>query len=303
MSYEILDARAFIRTSTGVIMLVLGGSNNCTQVNPLTGRENRECNWFVLYGSDFLNKPEDEILLTLKEKYDSCSQSSELFRWHSKWVTVKDGYQWVKRGIDNAHTLEDYYRYNPYRFLHCKVVSYEEAGEKSVWKEQMYDTIHSTEHLEEWLLEAEELRKKYKAKGMYCELSLQFDERKPMRMPLKNHDVDCVIKSKHGYLESFNETGTTWRRDPKNAMVFQSVEVAFATIEGNPEILKRIGHVCQKPTEKEKPYVLYVSGGPYNGQYVHQKTRSRTTLQGCLTVRLPIQPKTLPNESLKIFTM
>jgi hypothetical protein len=89
MSIDIIDQKAFIKTDTGIIMLVLGGSNNCTIRNYATGREIRERRWYEAFGSRYHNLPEEELLKRIAADFPDGGKEHELFKYRSKMITTK----------------------------------------------------------------------------------------------------------------------------------------------------------------------------------------------------------------------
>ena len=62
MGYTIVYARTFIKTTKGIIPLVLHGSNNCTEF--VNGREVRERSWDI-YHDKLCELPEDKFMETV----------------------------------------------------------------------------------------------------------------------------------------------------------------------------------------------------------------------------------------------
>lgn len=152
MSYDIVYNRQFIKTSRGVIPLVLIGSNNVTETRT-TGRERRAREW-----TPFWQKPGtielDPTAIIEKVKSVFPSQYQQHFMYHSTWIDDAGLLRFFQRGIKEALTLEELKD----RAIFPSSVSL--YGYVSLW-DKSTDSFHhqikeyawpeTTEQLEKWL--------------------------------------------------------------------------------------------------------------------------------------------------------
>ena len=70
MSYSIIYGRQFVKTTKGIIPMILSGSNNCTEF--IQGREVLERNWYPMTLSNKDKRiaiPAEELLLSSKMRF------------------------------------------------------------------------------------------------------------------------------------------------------------------------------------------------------------------------------------------
>lgn len=110
MSYTIVYDKKFVKVGNGTyIPCCLWGSNNCTQMSS-SGREIREREWgaFYRYGKNMLPNETSENILKMAEELEKKYRNDELFVYGSNWVEGKDIVNFMKSGIKNAKTIEEY---------------------------------------------------------------------------------------------------------------------------------------------------------------------------------------------------
>lgn len=112
MRHTIIDCRMFIKTTRGIIPLVLGGSNNCYDIvrgKDFKLRELRERYWSVLL--DLVELPEEEILAKFENLIPD--NSIECWVYNGKWLNGAQAQKWFARGVKDAAPLEDILSSNP----------------------------------------------------------------------------------------------------------------------------------------------------------------------------------------------
>ena len=112
MGHTIIDCRMFIKTTRGIIPLVLGGSNNCYDIvrgEDFKLRELRERYWSVLL--DLVELPEEEILAKFENLIPD--NSIECWVYNGKWLNGAQAQKWFARGVKDAAPLEDILSSNP----------------------------------------------------------------------------------------------------------------------------------------------------------------------------------------------
>ena len=113
MSFEIIYNHITVEVANKQYMIfVQQGSNNCTEINPCTGRERAERYWCPLSvdGKDVFSKKELDLAVDCftvqfeKDEEYSCLYKSK--NANSKWKN-KDLNQWIKGGFKRVQTIED----------------------------------------------------------------------------------------------------------------------------------------------------------------------------------------------------
>ena len=155
MSYDIAYNRQFIRTSRGVIPLVLIGSNNVTE-NHTTGHERRAREWTPYWQkAEFIEMDPDAILEKVKSVFPS--QYQQHFKYHSKWINDAGLLRFFQRGIKEALTLEEL------KDRAAFPASVSLCGYISLWDKspaafhhhiEVHEWMDTTDKLEKWLDQA-----------------------------------------------------------------------------------------------------------------------------------------------------
>lgn len=160
MSYEIVYDKQFIELTPDVvegqkwyIPVILHGSNNCTEVHLITGKERRERYWSSLYFSGENQLPwlsETEIMNKI-ESY--LGGYGEHFMVNNKWVDDDGLIKFFKNGIRGAKTVEEIVKMG----VKVKVYISKWDGDKKTVILNEY--ISNSDALKDWLLRAKlELR-------------------------------------------------------------------------------------------------------------------------------------------------
>lgn len=148
MGYEIIDQRAFIATTRGIIPMCLHGSNNCTEL--VNGREVRERYWSSIF-SKGIEVPNTEIENFIKPFAEE--KGYECFKYAGKFIYYgEEAEKWFRIGLKAAKTIEVYRLQNPRDFIEAFVCLRETAGDGStVYRNELYSHLTTTKEIEDWL--------------------------------------------------------------------------------------------------------------------------------------------------------
>ena len=273
MSYEIMYAKKFIKLSNGIVLpIVMSGSNNCTMF--VGGQEIYERHWWAFAG--LIGKTEDELMAWAKNYASEHNSSYEMFKEHSKWVTGNDLEKWMKNCISKASFIEDILPANPGVSFTTSLTLYDSSkkyGEKGYCTEDLKKFIHTTEEIEEWLVEAEKKKEEWKGKGEVY-FNFEFSTIKPLKVNSipKNLSGPVICSPKKGhYITEYTDHGYSYCPDIKQAFVFESEEAFKAS--GLTKWLHGY-HLASadkidKP-RKEKNFGIIVMDLTYRGSYVRK---------------------------------
>lgn len=181
MGHTIIDCRMFIKTTRGIIPLVLGGSNNCYDIvrgKDFKLRELRERYWSVLL--DLVELPEEEILAKFENLIPD--NSIECWVYNGKWLNGAQAQKWFARGVKDAAPLEDILSSNPgIGHLFLALMSY--ASSERLLERR----VKTTDELEGWLDEARETVKEHEGYHIFMSFS---DLRRGERLrPVRKREV------------------------------------------------------------------------------------------------------------------
>ena len=146
MSYTIVYDRMFLKTTRGVIPMLLAGSNNCTMFR--NGQEIRERSWFVPR-REFIEQSGEAILTRVNELIPD-DPDDQVWKSGGKWQSSRQVRKWYANGGKLAATLEEIRALNPSVSVRCSLRRYEDAG-SYMSKEVMCEWCNSTYKLEKWL--------------------------------------------------------------------------------------------------------------------------------------------------------
>lgn len=274
MSYEIVYDRTFVRTTRGIIPMILHGSSNCFDI--INGREVPERYWSC-WNDDLIEFSADKLHETLEKVFSSVlgDSSREMFQWHGKWLYGDKLEKWFQNGVRNAATLEEIDQANFGAGLTIRVMRVQPKILDTVLRSFGY--IRTTEELEQSLDEAKALVKSEEEEGRKGYLHLFFSGRKPLNKPRRTKiEEPCLIKCKHGYFGNNNNRSTTFYSSPQMGRVFSNEEEAKKEI-GAWFSERRLPYWAVKASSvlKEKPYAIYVASGPRVGLYLQKRTSSK----------------------------
>lgn len=275
MSYEIIYDKSFVKTTRGILPMILHGSSNCFDV--IGGKEVRERYWSC-WNDKLIEFPADKLHETLVDVFSPTlgDASREVFKWHSKWICGDKLEQWFQTGVRNAATLEELDKVNFGVGLSVRVMQVQlETFDTTIFSSSY---LHTTEELEQSLDEAKALIQSEKKEGRQAYLHLSFSGREPLRKPRRTKiEEPCLIKCRHGYFgEENGRYGVTFYVDPQKAHVFADEDEVIHSMSKWFHQRRMPYRVIKASTVlKEKPYVLYVESGFYTGLFVQKRTSTR----------------------------
>lgn len=275
MGYTIVYDRRFLRTTKGIVPMVLAGSNNCySQEWDSCGRTymKRERYWTFFFSTEALNSKPEKILAEAEKTADGQTPTSS-FWYHGNWVMTDQELNWFRRGIQDARTLEEYRMANPGLSLHCYVRVYPDIHKSDGMTEtEVY--CHTTAEVEQWIEAAKkrsrEIRDLY-GEDARCYLNLAFSQNEPLKT-IPSTSGSVVIKYKQSFVSNY-ECGRSlsFTADPKKAAVFSSAEDALNAVGRNWNHLR---FVKAENVIAEKDFVLLFTGGRLRDQYYSRASKS-----------------------------
>ena len=279
MSYEIIDGRQFIRTTRGILPMILGGSNNCTMV--YGNREIRERSWFIMYGEKWLEIPECELLVKAEELFGGEHLNEEhSARYGGKWLSGADFLFFVKRGVKYAKTIEEIRTLCPGQYLECYVSYYKEDD----WKCGLRGTIKETAALEAWLDSARKRKNELQkdAHNKYVSIHISLQGIKPLNIETallgKDRKGAVIVKvRKNAYVSEVTERFIHFTLNIEDAMEFPTTEEAIVSL---PQSLRpyRLISASAKEEAKKKKIILMVESGLRAGCYIYRLGKHRLSV-------------------------
>lgn len=269
MSYEIIYGRQFVRTTRGIIPLMLIGPSNMTEGS---GRHIRRIRgWKNLMGlTDEHNEESLFAVLTagLETKVEDC----RVAKIYSHWANPDRVRQFTKRAIRDAHSIEAIRETNPTQRLECCVRLYNRQR-PVLQTEELKAEVTSTQELENWIDKARALYEANNGELVRICINFHGDERLRACITL-DKDVPVVAKYMLHYLYSYTDCTFAVSNDRQRAIVFANLEEAKTKL---PKIFFDKGGkiVGAAKALKPRPFVIRVTGGSRSGLYVYGVTSLR----------------------------
>ena len=272
MSYSIIYGRQFVKTTKGIIPMILSGSNNCTEF--IQGREVLERNWYPMTLSNKDKRiaiPAEELLERARAISTGDGADYEFAKQGGKWLYCKDVLKWVESGIRNAMNIERINFFRPNTPLHGRIV---------VWRGDKRE-------LEAF---AEEMESAWKVNGSDKTVTefypyLSFEGREPLsieKMASLSDDEPVVVKvAPYGYYTKTEHSCRNYERNRAAAKVFKNIDDAIAELGGitfhaSKVTFERAGADSAKSSKPaEKLFALRITEGDRAGAYIVKLTRSR----------------------------
>lgn len=267
MSYTIEYARQFLVSKEGITPTWLCGSNNCTQVNRLTGREVRERGWNLWY--NLLGVSEAELIA----KAEGCANSYDC-HWmsHGKFLTNEDVVRWVKNGIKRAYPIEEVLAENGLSSISC----YVSVWRKDTWGvRELEASISTTEELDQWIVKVRSLLQEEGKAGSSAYPVFEFPEYgfRPVRPnPAMLHpEKTWFMKYRGGYICELDENHLVSSADIEEAIRFDS-ETAIRLMSTDERLIRRRPTLVDADAVSQKPRNAVIKVG-YDG-YITRVTKS-----------------------------
>lgn len=278
MSHEIIYDRKFIRTSRGIIPMILSGSSNCTeQVWNCRGKayERLERHWWAWVPRTLSTKdhPEAAYLAAVAKICDERGSDHELAKWNGHWLTCGQWQRWFRNGCAAAMSLEEYLSRNHSQSFNAYISIYTGA-DRFTHKQEMDVFIHTTEDLESWLDKANDREKEIRAElNNACSiyLCLSFSTNEPLKAIPKTIEGEVVAKRRNSFLKDYEkDTCLIFTADPAEAKVFPSIENAKQELGSDWTSVRFV-----KAAKQLRPmnYTLKVLHGRLSGRFILRKTK------------------------------
>lgn len=275
MGYTIMYGKQFIRTTRGIIPLVLAGSSNVWETGR-SGRDRRARDWSI-FATKFMELPESELITAFREHFDD--DCPEVFKMSGKWVDCKGALRFALNGVKEAKTIEEIIKVHPRQSLRCHVSVWPKDGGWSKEKLPVFN-ITTTSELEEWLDSA---RAQAEVDGITAEsifYCISFSGSEPLRFPTKTSvSGKVIIKTKAGYVSKIEEPSKVWfTQNIREAMVFENTVSAS-------DVLQETGYnrsiqFIKAEIAANRNYVIIVESGSRAGFYVKKLTATKLHFSG-----------------------
>lgn len=280
MSYDIIYDKCFIRTSRGIIPMVLIGSSNCyesTFDSLMRKRLMRERHWSVIHDmmlEDASGQEKWQAML-------SANPGAELFMEHGKWITGSNIRKWFANGVKAALPLENYLKWNRGQSFVCEIVWYKNRSEFASTTEFTYH-CHNTEELENWIDQAKSKReamlKDMPAADIY--LKVGFDDNRPLNSVPRIEGPVVVKRGNNAYVCKYEtKKSRTFTDDPAKAYVFTDIDEAIeelGIVPGNGGVWSKVTFVSAKTVQKGRPWIVQIGTPSFRaGSYIQKITRGK----------------------------
>lgn len=268
MSHEIIYDRRFIRLPNNkIIPMTLCGSSNCTMF--VNGREILERRW-----SPYMYQFDQEIIVDANEYtekvnniFNNDNPNIEEFVYRSKWICSNDVLTFIKNGIKNAFTIEEYVL-NGYP-LYCSLSFY---NPENGWEKSNSETIRTTDEFMNWY----ETAKNTEKNGFSKFYNIDFLTIKPLSVHInKSTNSSVIVKMGRSYISKITKYSVSCSVRPEDAMVFSSEDDFMNVLrENGHDSFTRFNKCnvcsvdCLKSATIEKPYRVQIVGGYNSGNYV-----------------------------------
>lgn len=275
MSYEIIYDRVMVKTTRGVIPMILCGSNNCTEL--IHGREVKERHWSN-WNEKLLEVPADKFLDHVKDVFgDTLESPYECFKQNGKWVYGKELLRWFERWLKKSYTIESICAANDYLDIRVAARYYPEAGNYRTTP-LCSTTAKTTQDLENAIDCVKNACEEVRKEGYTAYMWLEFSGRDTVLKPRPAITEPVVVKQGRKYYTGNTERGYHFSSNPASAVVFPNEAAArnelasYLKIWSNPQLF----FVRAETALREKPYAIQFKSGMYSGLYVSRRTSAHT---------------------------
>lgn len=278
MSYEILYDRKFIRTSRGIVPMVLSGSSNCTETawnSRGKAYERLERHWWAWVPRTLSTKdhPEADYLNAIANICGERGSDYELARWNGQWLTCRQWHRWFRNGCNSAMSIEEYLSSNHSQSFNAYISIYTGA-DRFTHTQEMEVFIRTTEELESWLDKANDREKEIRSElngACNIYLCLSFSSNEPLKMSPREVKGEVVAKRRNSFLKDYEKDRCLiFTSNPLEAKVFPSIEIAKQELGSGWTSVRFV-----KAAKQLHPmnYSLRVLHGRLSGRYILRKTK------------------------------
>jgi len=271
MSYEIVYSKQFIKVESGIIPLILSGSNNCWDAN-----NRRERSWGVFFNG-FAKRimPAEEIMLYI-EKLATTSSTQEFFVKGGKWITANELKAFYQSGIKNAKTIEQIIadgKQNKWMTPSLKVKLSFCGRENDAFKHYNIETraIKTTEELEKAIAE---LLPRANGKNVFLEVRFDANEPITFKPTSKAFNGRALLKYKNSYVVKSDVLhGMTTTKSKDQATIFNSFEDADAYRKTLGEYFANEVKIVKYTPEPTREHYIHFTDANGNHGYLVKATR------------------------------
>ena len=230
MSYDIVYAREFIKTSDGrIVPLVLCGSNN-TWETTYSGTWRRERHWYPICVGEGNNPAVTPEVLMEQVKSSVPSNNNEHFVRNGKWVDDAGYVRFFENGIKKSKTLEELNDELLFTVhLNCLVYYYvEDYNERNLH----ISTVKNSVDLDVFLKKVDELIAEYSGKEkLYVSIEFECSDtlkrKKKIRERKERLKDFYVITTVNGYVSKLTRRTLYSTQCAQCAKQFESKEKAL----------------------------------------------------------------------------
>lgn len=266
MSYTIeYDSFFFQSGKNTYIPMWFSGDNNVYETNRRRARS-----WSIFMGLFDVSKEQlDESIKPMLGRYN------QHWKRHGKWVDDKALIRWIKNGVKNAMTLEEFLTANKWRSLSCELRVYDTDTVYETYQNQA--EISTNTQFSEWIRSTKSLMQMLEEQHVSFYPIIRIYGENIRKKKISHHDI-VLIKNTLGYLKESTDKSTTWSKCPTEAMEL-SAEQAQKLIEEKDLNFRYHARLIDS-VSKHKPYdaILMFADGAHEGQYVLKCTQTRIFL-------------------------
>lgn len=246
MSYYVVYDRRFIRTTRGIIPMILIGDSS------LRDARNAICRHWSCYNPELVELETKDILQWWREKTSAADPEAQLFKWKSGWISNRQIVGWFSKGCTSARTLEDYILANHRQRLYCKVVVFpsKKSSDSAFSHQYLSCSCTTTSELERWIDAArvKVSEEQNKDPDGTCMIAMEFFGTDPLQIwPASDTTVIARDRSRNhkSYVKEYVKgQSLTFTPDIEEAVVFDSVSDALEKLGEGWDI--RFVHASKK---------------------------------------------------------
>lgn len=276
VSFSVVIARNFIRTTAGIIPMTLIGDSSLTVNNQIVK------GWTIM-DQQMINIPTSEALSMIRANASRsiAAGKTDAFYWRGSFLKMDQLYGWFLRGCSSARTIEEYLDANPlHEGLHCSIAIKSKA---SVFPAHSLNQLcKTTSELERWIDRAKasvfaflHLKQQGESGIEDAYISMEFGVSEPLRTTYASNTAVIAKTGRCSYVKSYiNGKELNFTTQIDEAVVFPSVQDAHEQLGTCWTGLRFI----KAPKHPEKRvYLLRYNraGDPEKQQFLHFRDRSR----------------------------
>lgn len=244
MSYYQIFDRRFIKTTRGIIPMVLVGDSS------LRDKHGAMVKHWSVYNQELIELTPDQMAQKVRKYYEG-EPDMEVLKFRSQWLPRSKMEKWFAQGCKDARTVEEYLLCNcNQRSVKCGVVVFPKKGCLSRTLDLAF--CKTTAELERWMDGAREMIAEYRKTEPESECFMEIGFSKPTALNLPRAGCTSVVaRIKDSYVTKIGEKRKSIHCSPyrSDAKVFDSVEQAVEELGDWMEMLS-IRFVAATPGSK-----------------------------------------------------